>query len=150
MKKFVEAERENRDSTVLREDSPKLIKPETVKEKPVATVIIPNTMLNYSPSPPAQSIKSKASKTKSMRKTVNKKSDRTGKQNDTEDSSLNQIDKIDLIADSKYKDSVSISKSPRTDKKKSKVKADELTQKLTEQASEFKHEINELKTEVSH
>lgn len=104
---------------MMRADSPKLPKAEPVKDNQPSEIAKP-------PSPVATSMKSKASKTKSMRKTVNKKSDRTGKQNDTEDSSLNQIDKIDLIADSKYKDSISISKSPRTDKKK-KVKTDDLT-----------------------
>lgn len=57
----------------MRTDSPKHSKAEQIKEKQVIAEEYP------SPSPAAPSIKSKTSKTKSMRKTVNKKSDRTGK-----------------------------------------------------------------------
>ena len=92
---------------------------------------------------PGLSVKTK----KSIRKTV-KKSVKDGVNRDeTGDSSLNQIDKIDLMAESKYKDSVTPSKSPRTSLKKKGFKNDELTIKLTEQANEFKSEISEIKLE---
>jgi len=51
------------------------------------------------------------------------------------------------MAESKYKDSVTPSKSPRTSLKKKGMKNDELTSKLTEQANEFKSEITEIKLE---
>ena len=157
------AERETRVSTVLREESPKrggespmakaaspeLVSPDAtvspVSISPTTKVIKEKSNNGRSDAPtPGLSVKTK----KSIRKTV-KKSEKDGVNRDeTGDSSLNQIDKIDLMAESKYKDSVTPSKSPRASlKKKGGFKNDELTIKLTEQANEFKSEISEIKLE---
>jgi hypothetical protein len=158
------AERETRVSTVLRDESPKRIvevpapiSPVAVSPEPTVSPvsISPTTKIikeksnnGRSDAPtPGLSVKTKKS-IKSIRKTV-KKSEKDGANRDeTGDSSLNQIDKIDLMAESKYKDSVgSPSKSPRTSMKKKGLKNDELTIKLTEQANELKIEISEIKGE---
>jgi hypothetical protein len=122
-------------------ESPAVASPEPVS---VISPELPHTFVSISPTTrmindkkskdgrsdaptPGMSVKTK----RSIRKTV-KKSEKEGVNRDeTGESSLNQIDKIDLMAESKYKDSVSPSKSPRSVKKKS-VKSDELTFKLTE------------------
>jgi len=141
-------ERETRVSTVLREESPKKIIEKDASPAPITP--IPNspdpTVSPVSISPTTKVVKEKSNngrsdaptpglsvKTKkSIRKTV-KKSEKDGgiNRDETGDSSLNQIDKIDLMAESKYKDSVSPSKSPRTSLKKKSIKNDELTIKLT-------------------
>ena len=155
------AERETRVSTVLRDESPKRNVESPPPISPVAASLEP-TVSPVSISPTTKVIMEKKSNNgrsdaptpglsvktkKSIRKTV-KKSEKDGVNRDeTGDSSLNQIDKIDLMAESKYKDSVSPSKSPRTSLKKKSIKNDELTIKLTEQANEFKSEISELKAE---
>jgi len=156
------AERETRVSTVLREESPKrpMEKESPAPMSPVAASPDP-TVSPVSISPTTKVIKEKSNngrsdaptpglsvKTKkSIRKTV-KKSEKDGiNRDETGDSSLNQIDKIDLMAESKYKDSVSPSKSPRASLKKKGLKNDELTNKLTEQAVELKSEISEIKAE---